>query len=190
MSRQNPERKARIAEIRDAISSIPDFPKPGILFRDIFGVFKSPVLTQNLINELMVMISESVLPKFTSIEAVLGLDARGFLLGPVLALHLRCSFIPVRKKGKLPGECFSSSYKLEYGMETMELQKNALKPGEHVIIFDDLLATGGSLCAAVDLIRRCRATPVAAVLVMELEALKGRKNVEALGVPVHSLIKY
>ncbi|CAL8069318.1 unnamed protein product [Calicophoron daubneyi] len=193
---QNGGNNDRIAQIDAAVGIVPDFPKPGIQFRDIFGIFKDPVVTQNLIDELMLLISKNVLstnsPSSISkkIDAVLGLDARGFLLGPVLALNLKCAFVPIRKVGKLPGNCFSTSYDLEYGSATVEIQADGLRQGDQVIIFDDVLATGGTVRAATDLVRKCGANPMAAIFIIELNELEGRKKIESADVSVHSLIKY
>lgn len=122
-----------------------------------------------------------------AIECVAALDARGFLFGPILALELKVPFVPIRKKGKLPGEVLSQSYKLEYGQDTLQLQSNSIKAGQRVIIVDDLLATGGSMNAACSLIKKVGAVVVECLVVMELLALKGRDNISD---PVHSLIKY
>ncbi|CAL8105310.1 unnamed protein product [Calicophoron daubneyi] len=187
---QNGENNDQIAQINAAVGIVPDFPKPGIQFRDIFGIFKDPLVTQNLIDELMLLISKNVLSTNSKIDAVLGLDARGFLLGPVLALNLKCAFVPIRKVGKLPGNCFSTSYDLEYGSATVEIQADGLRQGDQVIIFDDVLATGGTVRAATDLVRKCGANPMAAIFIIELNELEGRKKIESADVSVHSLIKY
>ncbi|CAH8288396.1 unnamed protein product, partial [Heterobilharzia americana] len=123
------------------------------------------------------------------INVVIGLESRGFLLGPALALRLNCAFVPARKKGKLPGPCYSHSYELEYGTDTIEIQKDAVKPGDNVLLFDDVLATGGSLEACVKLVEKSGATILASLLFMELKDLNGRERLEKLGILVHSIFQ-
>ncbi len=124
------------------------------------------------------------------IEKVAGIEARGFILGGAMAHQMSCGFIPIRKKGKLPGETVRIAYSLEYGIDEMELHKDAIQPGETVILVDDLIATGGTAEAAVKLLQKLKANIVAACFVIDLPDLGGRKKIEALGVPVRTLIEY
>ncbi|THD28362.1 Adenine phosphoribosyl transferase [Fasciola hepatica] len=188
MSKTVPSINARLQGISDAIGTFPDFPKKGINFRDIFGALRNPSITRDLLDELKLMIRQNVLSVHPKIDAVIGIDARGFLFGLTLSCELNCGFVPVRKSGKLPGPCYSVSYALEYGEAEVEMQKDALKPGDKVILVDDLLATGGSLNAASELVRKSGAIPVAAVVVMELDKLNGREKLESSSVAVHSLL--
>ncbi|KAF7261969.1 hypothetical protein EG68_00595 [Paragonimus skrjabini miyazakii] len=189
MSTGSSERLKRRKEIESAIATFPDFPKKGILFRDIFGVFKNPKLTEHLLTELYLLIYENI-SAISKIDAIVGLDARGFLFGPSLAVRLGCAFVPARKAGKLPGDCYSTTYDLEYGTATLELQRESLRPNDRVVLIDDLLATGGSLMAGVELVKKAKAVPVAAVVVMELQYLDGRTQLEAVDVPVYTMFTY
>ncbi|CAH8511057.1 unnamed protein product [Dicrocoelium dendriticum] len=183
------ERRERLEKIKAAIICIPDFPTPGVLFRDIFCLFRDPELMIYMVTELKQVAQECVSPDM-KINAVVGPDARGFLVGPLLAMHLHCAFVPARKAGKLPGECRSVTYNLEYGTATMEIQKDAIKPNDHVLLIDDVLATGGSLKACVELIRESGAFAEAAIALVELDDLNGRAKLESVQIPVHSLIHY
>lgn len=190
MSEAASSKNDRLKVISDAIGTFPDFPKKGINFRDIFGALKNPSITRDLLDELKLVIKRNVLNVHPKVDAVVGVDARGFLFGLPLSCYLNCGFVPVRKSGKLPGPCHSVSYALEYGEATVEMQKGVLKPGDKVLLVDDLLATGGSLSAASELVRISGAIPVAALVVMELNELNGRKKLESCSVAVHSLLRY
>nr|AAW24796.1 SJCHGC06638 protein [Schistosoma japonicum] len=183
------DRESKLKAVQSAIKVIPDFPKSGILFQDIFGVFRNPILTQYLLDELYYVATSEAERKSKNIDAVVGIEARGFLLGPALALRLNCSFVPIRKAGKLPGPCFSHKYELEYGTDIVEVQKNALKPGDNVLVLDDVLATGGSLEACVKLISQSGAKILLSLVFMELKSLGARKRIENLDVTVHSLFQ-
>lgn len=174
---------SRIERVQSLIKGHPDFPKPGILFRDIFPVLRNPTVFQ----ELLDVMAEQVKAKAPNVELIVGLESRGFLFGPSIALKLNCGFAPVRKKGKLPGEKESVSYALEYGTDTFEVQKEAFKPGQSVVIVDDLLATGGTMKAACELIQKVGANVVECLVVIELTDLKGR---DKLTKPCTSLITY
>ncbi|NEG69110.1 adenine phosphoribosyltransferase [Bifidobacterium choloepi] len=151
------------------IRSVPNFPKEGILFRDFMPVFADARALQILMRAL-----EAALPvPADDIDAVAGLEARGFLFGPALAAHLGKGFVAVRKAGKLPPETVSESYSLEYGEATIEVESDAIKPGERVLIVDDLIATGGSAKAARQLVTACGGTVAGFSFVMELEGLDG-----------------
>ena len=128
-----------------------------------------------------------------SIDAIVGLDSRGFLFGPIMALRLKCAFVPIRKQGKLPGQCCSQNFEKEYGKDVLELQKGSINPGDKVVIIDDLLATGGTLEAAYNLLidEQIKADVQVAMIIIELNDLKGRERLNKLGLKnVYSMIQY
>ncbi|KAI8423782.1 hypothetical protein MSG28_012804 [Choristoneura fumiferana] len=175
----------RIEEFKSKLKSFPDFPKKGILFWDIFSaIADGPTCTL-----LQGILAETVRKKFPGINAVVGLESRGFLFAFSLAAELGVSCLPVRKKGKLPGEVMSYKYDLEYGSDVLEIQKASIRPGLRCLIVDDLIATGGSLSAAIHLLKNNGADIVGCLVVMELESLNGRRNIPS-GIAVHSLVKY
>ncbi|XP_067001759.1 adenine phosphoribosyltransferase [Anabrus simplex] len=167
--------------VRDNIRSYADFPKPGIIFRDIFSVLKVPEAFK-ILQELLVQRVKLKAP-----DAVIGLESRGFLLGPIIALQLGLPFVPIRKKGKLPGKIKQLSYTIEYGEDTFEIQTDGLQKGQNVVLVDDLLATGGSLRAACTLVNQLGAKVVECLVVMELKDLNGQENIP---VPVHSIVQF
>ena len=168
--------------LRDAIRDIPDFPKPGILFRDITPVLADPALFRAAIAEFAKICRDA------KAEKIAGIDARGFLFGATVAYELGLGFVPVRKKGKLPFHTITQSYDLEYGSSEVEIHTDAFAEGEKVALIDDLLATGGTAGAAIKLINQSGAQIVAAAFLIELADLGGRK---ALGdVPVSSIVAY
>ncbi len=168
--------------LQSVIRDIPDFPKPGILFRDITPVLADASLFREVIAEFCRCCREA------GAERVAGIDARGFLFGATVAYELGLGFVPVRKKGKLPFTTFSQAYDLEYGSAEIEIHTDAFRPGEKVALIDDLLATGGTAGAAIQLIRSAGAEVVLAAFLIELAALGGR---EVLGaVPTEALITY
>ncbi|ORX42362.1 adenine phosphoribosyltransferase [Hesseltinella vesiculosa] len=171
-----------IERIKSLLGTHEDFPKKGIVFKDMFPVFQDPTAVEALISNIVHHINSTQAEK---IDVVVGLDARGFLFGPLVALRLGAAFVPVRKQGKLPGECASAVYEKEYGQDVFEIQKSAVKPGARVIVIDDLIATGGSAAAAGELVKKCQATTVEYVFIMELDFLKGAEKLDA---PVYSLI--
>ncbi|KAL7058839.1 hypothetical protein AAHC03_013421 [Spirometra sp. Aus1] len=179
----------RIQKIKDAIDNYPDFPKKGIQFKDIFGIFRNPALINDSVELLADMVAKHY-AKDKPVDAVVGLEARGFLLGPMLAAKLNCAFVPVRKANKLPGECYSEDYELEYGTATLELSKSALSPGARVLLFDDLIAIGGTLSAACRLVRKASADPIGCVVLIELTDLNGRAKLGEQGLSVQSLISF
>jgi len=164
---------ADLARVRAAIAEFPDFPKPGIRFQDVFGIFREPEAHAAL-QRLMV---EFVRAHRAEVEVVVGLDARGFLLGPAMALAIGVPFVPIRKAGKLPGEVEGESYTLEYGEARMEVQVGAIARGAKVLVVDDLLATGGTMAAACSLVRRAGGEVARCWVVVELAALGGRARV-------------
>lgn len=168
-------------DLKDHIRGIPDFPKPGILFYDISTLLAHPLAWRTAIDRL----TEAL--QLDKPDLLVGIDARGFLLAAPLALELNTGFIMVRKKGKLPGATIPYSYTLEYGSNTIEIQRDALQPGQRVVILDDLLATGGTAQAAIKLCQQVGATVTRAAFVIELAFLHGR---DKLGVPVTSLVSY
>ena len=159
-----------LQRLRAGIRDVPDFPKPGILFKDITPVLADAALFQLAINCFL----EAT--KAAGVEKVVGIDARGFLFGAAVAYELGIGFVPVRKKGKLPYQCESAAYTLEYGEAVVEMHRDALRPGERVVLIDDLLATGGTAAAAIELIKKMGAVLVEAQFLIELEFLKGRNN--------------
>ena len=168
--------------IEDYVISIPDFPEPGIIFRDITGILRDADGLKLSIDKIQEML-EGV-----EFDAVLGLESRGFIFGMPIAYNLHKAFIPVRKKGKLPRETVSAKYDLEYGTAEIEIHKEDLRPGMKVVIIDDLIATGGTVEAAVKLAESLGAAVVKIALVMELAGLKGRERLA--GYDVESVITY
>ncbi len=169
-------------KIEDYVISIPDFPEPGIIFRDITGILRDPDGLKLSVDKLQEML-EGI-----EFDAVLGLESRGFIYGMPVAYNLHKAFIPVRKKGKLPRETVSIKYDLEYGAAEIEIHKEDLRPGMKVVIIDDLIATGGTVEAAVKLAERLGAEVVKIAFVMELAGLKGRDRLK--GYDVESVITY
>lgn len=168
-------------DIKAHIRGIPDFPKPGILFYDISTLLADADAWQVTTGRL----AKVVAPFRPDILA--GIESRGFLVAAPLALKLGCGFVMVRKKGKLPGPTISHEYELEYGTDSIQIQSDAVHPGQRVVILDDLLATGGTLNAAAQLFRKVGAEVVGAACIIELTFLKGR---EKLDIPVETLVSY
>jgi adenine phosphoribosyltransferase len=173
---------ATVEELARAIRDVPDFPKPGILFKDITPVLADARLFASSIERL----TEHFKPG--DVDAVVGIDARGFIFAAAAALQLRCGFVPVRKKGKLPYQAFEESYDLEYGSNTIAVHTDAMRPGSRVVLIDDLLATGGTAAAAAKLLRRLGANILEITFLIELSFLKGREKLR--GFPVRSLVVY
>ena len=167
-----------------AIRSIPDYPKPGIIFRDITTLLGDPKAFRRAVDELVHPYAG------TKVDKVAGMEARGFILGGAVAHQLSAGFVPIRKKGKLPHETVRIAYSLEYGIDEMEMHKDAVQPGEKVILVDDLIATGGTAVGAVTLLRQMGADIVAACFVIDLPDLGGRKKLEELGVDVRTLVEF
>jgi adenine phosphoribosyltransferase len=171
-------------DLRAAIRTIPDHPKPGILFRDITTLLGDARAFRRAVDELVHPFAG------TKIDKVAGIEARGFILGGAMAHQLSTGFVPIRKKGKLPHTKVSIGYSLEYGIDEMEMHADAVTPGERVVLVDDLVATGGTAEAAVKLLQQLGAEIVVACFVVDLPDLGGAKRVEALGVPVRTLIAF
>ncbi|MCC8932116.1 adenine phosphoribosyltransferase [Rhizobium sp. 'Codium 1'] len=171
-------------ELAAAIRSIPDYPKPGIIFRDITTLLGDARAFRRAIDELVQPYAG------LKIDKIAGMEARGFILGGAVAHQLSAGFVPIRKKGKLPHETVRIAYSLEYGVDEMEIHMDAVKPGEKVILVDDLIATGGTAVGAVQLLRQIGADVVSACFVIDLPELGGRKKLEALGVEVRTLVEF
>jgi adenine phosphoribosyltransferase len=170
--------------VADYIRTIPDFPHEGILFRDVTTLFQDPRGFRLAIDQLL---SPYV---GQHIDAVAGLEARGFILGGAVAHQLSKGFVPVRKKGKLPAATIEQAYQLEYGEAIVEIHDDAVAPGDKVLIVDDLLATGGTAEAGIKLIERLGAEVLGCAFVVDLPELGGRKRLEAMGVSVHALCAF
>ena len=170
--------------LRDAIRTIPDYPKPGILFRDITTLLADPKAFAEAVDRL----AEAYIG--AGVSKVAGLEARGFILGGAIAHRLGAGFVPLRKKGKLPHLTHSVEYALEYGTDALEVHTDAVAPGERVLIIDDLIATGGTALAAVELLHRCGADIVGAGFVVDLPDLGGADRLRAAGVAIHSLVEF
>lgn len=171
-----------IEQLRAAVREVPDFPKKGILFRDITPVLNDPVLFRASID----LFVERCRGK--NVDKIVGIDARGFLFGSAVAYELHLGFVPIRKRGKLPYRTDTVKYSLEYGEAEVEMHTDALREGERVVLVDDLLATGGTSGAAAILIRNTGANLLEAQFLIELEFLQGRKRIEPT--PVTSFLKY
>jgi adenine phosphoribosyltransferase len=178
---QTQQRDGAVPSIADTIRRIADFPKPGILFYDIAPVLARPLVWRDTVNRL----ADIVRPQRPDLLA--GIESRGFLVAAPLAFVLGCGFIMVRKRGKLPGPVIPHSYDLEYGTDTVEVQADAVAPGQRVVVVDDLLATGGTTAAAIALLRKVGADVRAAVCIIELTFLLGRAR---LDVPLTSLVQF
>lgn len=170
--------------LRLSIRTIPDYPKPGIQFRDITTLLGDACAFRRTVDELVHPYAGQ------KIEKIAGIEARGFILGGAIAHQLSAGFIPIRKKGKLPHDTVRVAYSLEYGLDEMEMHRDAVSAGEKVILVDDLIATGGTAEGAVKLLRQMGAEIVAACFVIDLPALGGRAKLEALGIDVRCLIAY
>ena len=170
--------------VRDYIRTIPDFPHEGIMFRDVTTLFADPRGFRIAIDQLLHPYAG------TDIDRIVGLDARGFILGGAIAHQLSVGFVPIRKKGKLPGKTLSQDYTLEYGEATMEIHDDAIQPGEKVLVVDDLLATGGTAEAGIKLLEKLGAEIVGCAFVIDLPDLGGRAKLEAMGVEIHALCAF
>ncbi|MQB42427.1 adenine phosphoribosyltransferase [Rhizobium sp. ICMP 5592] len=176
--------KTIASELAASIRSIPDYPKPGIIFRDITTMLGDAKAFRRAVDALVQPYAG------TKIDKVAGMEARGFILGGAVAHQLSAGFVPIRKKGKLPHDIVRIAYSLEYGVDEMEMHRDAVNPGEKVILVDDLIATGGTAVGATQLLRQIGAEVVAACFVIDLPDLGGRKKLEALDVPVHTLVEF
>ena len=171
-------------DLSSTIRTIPDYPKPGILFRDITTMLGNAEAFRCAVDEMVRPWAGK------KIDKVAGIEARGFILGGAIAHQLSAGFVPIRKKGKLPHAKVTIAYSLEYGLDEMEMHADAVTPGEKVILVDDLIATGGTAEGAVKLLKQIGADVVGACFVVDLPDLGGRKKIEALGTPVRALLEF
>ena len=170
--------------LEELIRSLPDYPKEGIIFRDITTLLQSPSGFRQAVDEMVQPFAGS------GIGCVAGIEARGFILGGAVAHQLSVGFVAIRKKGKLPWQTLSVEYELEYGSDEVEIHTDSFEPGQKVLIIDDLIATGGTACAAVQLVRQAGAEVVGASFVIDLPDLGGSEKLAAMNVPVRMLIGF
>lgn len=170
--------------VKDYIRTIPDFPHEGIMFRDVTTLFADPRGFRMAIDQMLHPYAGM------RIDKVVGLEARGFILGGAIAHQLGTGFVPIRKKGKLPGATISQDYKLEYGEATVEIHSDAILPGEKILVVDDLLATGGTAAAGIMLIKRLGGEIVSCSFIIDLPELGGRKVLEDMGMDTHVLCEF
>ncbi|MBI1395845.1 MAG: adenine phosphoribosyltransferase [Betaproteobacteria bacterium] len=171
-------------DIAALIRTIPDYPRPGILFRDITTLLKDPAGFGHVVGLLVERY------RAHGIDTVAGIESRGFVFAAPLAIALGAGFVPIRKRGKLPGSTVGQDYALEYGTDRVEMHLDALRSGERVLLVDDLIATGGTAEASAVLMRSVGADVVEAAFVVELPELAGRKRLDAIGLPVHSVVEF
>ena len=170
--------------VREHIRMVPDFPKKGIMFLDITTAVKDSKALNYMVDYLYEQFKD------TQIDYVAGIESRGFIFGAPLAMKLNAGFVLLRKPNKLPAKTLKEDYSLEYGTSTIEMHEDALKPGDKVLVIDDLLATGGTAIAACNLVTRAGAEVVSTAFIIELDPLKGRENIEKLGYNVASMLNY
>ena len=178
----NRKKGIKMKKIEEYVRSIPDFPEPGIIFRDITSVLKDADGLQLAIDSMIKLLDG------VDFDVVAGTESRGFIFGVPIAYEMHKPFVPVRKKGKLPCETISQSYDLEYGQATIEMHKDSIKPGQKVVLVDDLIATGGTIEAAIKLVEQLGGEVVKVIFLMELAGLKGRERLK--GYDVASVITY
>ncbi len=171
-------------DLTQFIRTIPDYPKPGIMFRDVTTLMGHPQAFRRAVDELVQSFAG------LKIDKVAGIEARGFILGGACAHQLSCGFVPLRKKGKLPYNAISQTYELEYGTDELEMHEDAVSKGERVLLVDDLIATGGTAEAGIKLLEKGGAKVEAAVFLVDLPELGGAKKIEDLGVPTVSLMAF
>ena len=169
-------------DLRAKIREVPDFPKPGILFYDITTLLKDPDAFREVIDRMAEQVADA------NIDLVVGMESRGFIFSAPLAYKLGAGFVPVRKLGKLPAETIEVEYSLEYGTATLEIHKDAIRAGQHVLIVDDLLATGGTVMGTIELVQRLGGEIAGLSFMVELPALKGRENLGEFS--IHTLLSY
>jgi len=166
--------------IKSRIRTVPDFPKEGIMFRDVTSLIADPVGLKICVDQFADHYRDK------DIDLIVGIDSRGFIFGAALAYVLGKGFVPVRKKGKLPAAVISETYELEYGTDTLEIHEDAIAPGQRVLIIDDLIATGGTAVAAINLVRKLGAEIVEFAAVIDLPDIGGSQKIAATGVKVHA----
>jgi len=171
-------------DIKSLIRPVPDFPKPGVVFRDIAPLFQSP--------RALRMVADSFIQRYVEADFshVAALDARGFIIGSVLAYELGVGFVPIRKKGKLPFTTVEETYELEYGSATVELHTDAVKPGDRVVLIDDLIATGGTMMAGRRLLEKLGATVIEGAAIVDLPELGGSARLKESGLPLFTLVDF
>ena len=172
------------SRIKSAIRDIPDFPKPGILFKDITPVLADPALCNDIVQEIYLKL------KSKKVDGIVGIESRGFLFGMMLAQKFNVPFLPVRKKGKLPFKTYSYEYTLEYGSAVMEMHIDSVQKGSHVVIHDDLLATGGTAAAAAELVKMQGGTVTAFSFLISLDFLNGKERLHQHSSEILSLVNY
>ena len=170
--------------LQNLIRSIPDYPQKGVIFRDITTLLQDPSGFRHAVDQLVAPFAGK------KIDCVAGIEARGFILGGAVAHQLSVGFVAIRKKGKLPWQTMSVEYQLEYGSDEVEIHTDSLSPNQNVLIIDDLIATGGTACAAVDLVRKAGAEVVGASFVIDLPDLGGNDRLSSMGVPVRTLTSF
>uniref|UniRef100_A0AAG5D388 Adenine phosphoribosyltransferase n=1 Tax=Anopheles atroparvus TaxID=41427 RepID=A0AAG5D388_ANOAO len=185
-TRMSNEYSDNVELIKQHIGEYPDFPKKGILFKDIFTALRNGEVCKAIKSALLSYVRDNC----PDVEVIVGLEARGFLFSLLIAAELGVACVPIRKKGKLPGKCVQQEYQLEYGTDVFEAQEGSITRGQKVLVIDDLLATGGTMDAANKLIQQLGGVIERNVVVIELTQLGGRKKLEASGSKVHSFIQY
>lgn len=170
--------------IRDHIRTVPDWPAPGVQFRDITPLLQNPKVFRVLIDEFVHRYFDA------RPDAIAGLDARGFIIGAVVAYELNVGFVPIRKKGKLPYTTVEENYELEYGSATVEMHTDAVKPGDRVVLIDDLIATGGTMTAGMRLLQKLGATVIEGAAIVDLPELGGSQRLREAGLPLFTLVDF
>ena len=173
-----------VVDLKQLIRKIPDYPKPGIIFRDVTTLLLDPRGLRAAVDGLMLPFVDMPL------DLVAGIEARGFILGGAVAHELGKGFVPVRKKGKLPHKTIGQEYQLEYGVDAVEIHVDAISAGQRVLLIDDLIATGGTAEAAIELVRRSDGELVAAAFIIDLPDLGGSEKLKSQGVAVHTLVSF
>jgi len=173
-----------VPDLKSLIRTIPDYPKPGIMFRDVTTLFGNAAGFRAAVQQMAAPFAGA------GIQAVAGIEARGFILGGAIADKLGCGFVPLRKKGKLPWKTIGQEYTLEYGVDIIEMHEDAILPGERILIVDDLIATGGTAEAAVKLVQRSGGQIVGAAFIIDLPELGGMQKLAGLGVTCHALMAF
>ncbi|MDR4496822.1 MAG: adenine phosphoribosyltransferase [Candidatus Scalindua sp.] len=168
--------------LKELVRDVPDFPQKGIIFKDITPLFRNPESLKEIVNKISDHYAEN------NIDLVVGAEARGFLIGPAIATNLNAGFVPIRKPGKLPCETATMTYQLEYGTDTLEIHKDAITPGDRVLMVDDLLATGGTMAASCDLVESLGGKIVGCAFIIELDFLNGKNKLNSYD--IFSLIHY